>query len=57
MKWAASKVVSLEIDAAVDDEIVVDADLAGSMADYVSCAQGTRIFLKKGKRYVFHLTA
>lgn len=54
MKWADSKVISLEIDAAVDDEIVVNAELVSNRADYSYCGQGTRIFLKKGQRYMFN---
>jgi len=54
MKWAASTLIYLEIDAAVDDEIVVNADLVNNTADYVHCTQGTRIFLKKDNRYVFY---
>ena len=53
MTWASSKVISVEIDAAVDGEIIINAELVSCDADYCHCAQGTKILLKKDKRYVF----
>lgn len=57
MKWVASRVISLEINAAVDDEIVINVQLASCNAEYRYCTQGTKIFLKKENTYVFYPTA
>lgn len=55
LAWKASKVISLEISAKTDDEIVIDAShLVSERAQYSQCPQGICIVLKAGERYHFY---
>lgn len=54
LEWEASRVVFMQISAAVDDEIVVDArHLVSESARCETCSEGIRIFLEKGGIYRF----
>jgi hypothetical protein len=54
LTWKASKVISMEICAEVDDEIVINAThLSSNNAEYKPCQEGITILLKEGNRYDF----
>ena len=56
LSWEASEVVSMQICAAIDDEIVINADnLVSDSTDYDFCTEGIKIYLKKGNRHTFYL--
>lgn len=57
LRWAASKVLTLEIEAAANDEITVNADLMSYAGNCSNSPLGTRILLRKGRRYVFYPNA
>lgn len=55
LTWKASKVISMEICAGADDEIVINAThLSSTNAEYKSCSKGIAILLKKGEKYNFY---
>lgn len=54
LTWKASKVISMEICAEADDEIVINAThLSSNNAEYKPCPEGITILLKEGNRYDF----
>lgn len=56
LSWKASKVISMEICAGTDDEIVIDAaHLVSANVENKPCPQGIRILLKEGNRYEFYI--
>ncbi len=55
LRWESSKVVFMEICAAVDDEIIIGAvGLISNNSDYHLCPGGIRISLKKGNKHKFY---
>ena len=54
--WKDSKVISVQISAAIDDEIVINADrLVSDDTDYRLCLEGIRAYLKKEKKHSFYI--